>query len=306
MNVIVTGGNGFLGSNVVRRFLKDNHSILVFSKNCNNITDVLDRVQYIKSDNDDLILHKESIRAFKPHIVIHCGWFGGNSHADINDPGQFYHNLPSSIKLIEIINELESKPMFVGFGSFAENGKINYPISEEDLENPTNLYGLSKLTFKNYSKMLCEAYGIAWIWIKPCYIYGPNDVKTRLIPRLVSKFIKNEEVILDECKSTVDYLYIDDFANYVYQLITTNRLGVYHLCSGNQYKIREIIELIKKLTNSNSKLVFDENKNRDSTFDYVCGNNKKLKNALDIKNNVDLVEGLTKTINYERSSYNKG
>jgi UDP-glucose 4-epimerase len=306
MNIIITGGNGFLGSSIVRKFLNSNHNVLVFSKNSNNISDILHKIKYIQSDNDDLILHKDAISTFQPHVVVHCGWFGGNSHADINDMNQFHRNVPSSIKLIEIINELENKPMFVGFGSFAENGKMRYQISEQDSENPTNLYGLSKLTFKNYSKMLCDSYGIDWTWIKPCYIYGPNDVKTRLIPRLISKFIKHEDVVLDECKSIVDYLYIDDFSEYVYQLITTRCLGVYHLCSGNQYKLRDIVVLIKKLTNSKSAVIFDKTKNRDSAFDYVCGNNHKLKSVLNVENNVNLIEGIKKTINYERSCSNKG
>lgn len=302
MNVIVTGGNGFLGSNIVRRFLKDNHKLLVFSKNSNNILDIIGSIEYVSSDNESITLHKSVIERFKPDAVIHCGWFGGNSHKDIDDLRQFYDNLPSSMRFIELLNELENKPAFIGFGSFAEYGEIKHPINEYHFENPVNLYGLSKLTLKNYSSMLCKEFKMDWTWIRPCYIYGPNDVKTRLIQRLISKFIKNESVVLDECNSTVDYLYIDDFTNYVYQLVITKSTGVYNLCSGNQYRLRDIIQLIKGLTNSNSEVIFDKSKNRESVFNYVCGNNGKIKSVVNTENVVDLINGLTKTINYERSS----
>jgi nucleoside-diphosphate-sugar epimerase len=306
MNVVVTGGNGFLGSNIVRRFLKDNHNLLVFSRNSNNILDILDKIEYVPSDNESLLLHKNTIKRFSPNVVIHCGWFGGNSHTDIDDPGQFHYNLPSSIKLVEFLNELKTKPSFVGFGSFAEYGEIRHPITEYEVEKPVNLYGLSKLAFKNYSQMLCKKFNIDWTWIRPCYIYGPNDVKTRFIPTLISRFIKNENITLDECNTTIDYLYIDDFTNYVYELIIIKSTGIYNLCSGNQYKLRDIIQITKELLNSSSEVIFDKSKNRSSVFNYICGDNEKLKSALNIENSVDLIKGLTKTINYERSSYLKG
>lgn len=305
MKILVTGGNGFLGSSIVRKFLDNNHNLLVFSKNCNNLLDILDNIEYVSSDNESILVHKNTIEQFCPHVVIHCGWFGGNSHTDIDDIGQFHYNLPSSIKFIEFINELKHKPAFVGFGSFAEYGEIKYPVTECEIEKPVNLYGLSKLSFKNYSESLCKKFNIDWTWVRPCYIYGPNDVKTRFIPTLISRFIKNESITLDECNSTIDYLYIDDFTNYVYKLIITKSTGVYNLCSGNQYIIRDIIEIVRGLTDSKSEVIFDKSKNRQSVFNYTCGSNEKIKRALNIENVVDLTKGLIKTINYERSSYLK-
>jgi len=89
-------------------------------------------------------------------------------------------------------------------------------------------------------------------------------------------------------------------------LIIIKSTGIYNLCSGNQYKLRDIIQITKELLNSSSEVIFDKSKNRSSVFNYICGDNEKLKSALNIENSVDLIKGLTKTINYERSSYLKG
>jgi nucleoside-diphosphate-sugar epimerase len=302
MNIIVTGGNGFLGSNIVKKFIKEKNNLLVFSKNNNNLLDVLDKINYISSNSDELILYKNTIIEFKPDAVIHCGWFGGNKYNDINDIKQFHDNIPSSIKLIELLSELDKKPSFIGFGSFSEYGTIFKQATEDDTENPTNLYGLSKLTFKNYSKLLCNQYNINWTWIRPCFVYGPNDVKTRLIPRLINKFINNENITLDECNSTLDYLYVEDFVRYVYQLTLKKSIGIYNLCSGNEYKLKDVINLIKSLTNSSSEIVFDSSINRGASFNYVCGNNEKIQKTLNIKNSTNLTLGITNIINYEKSS----
>ena len=151
MNIIITGGNGFLGSNIARKLLKEQHKVYIFSQNTNNIEDILPKILFDYSDIKSIITYKDKIEVFSPDIVIHCGWSGGNSYNDINSLNQFYDNIDPSIKLLELLNQLNKKPKFVGFGSFAEYGILTSPVGEETQELPTNLYGLSKYTFKNPS-----------------------------------------------------------------------------------------------------------------------------------------------------------
>jgi nucleoside-diphosphate-sugar epimerase len=298
MNIIITGGNGFLGSNIARRLLKENHNVYLFSNNANNIKDILPQVLFDYSSTRSLPLFKERIEAFAPDILIHCGWNGGNSYADTNSIDQFYENVDPSISLLQLLSKLNKKPKFVGFGSFAEYGEISDPVSETVQEAPTNLYGLSKYTFKKYSEMLCKQQDMEWVWIRPCYVYGPGDVSTRLVPSVVNKCINNEAVLLNECTSIVDYIYIDDFVNSIYFLILSEHTGVYNICSGKQYRIREIVEQIYKQTKSSSSIKFNSNLNRTSTYSYTCGDRSKLNKAIGVLKQVSLSEGLERVINY--------
>jgi len=296
MNVIITGGNGFLGSNIARRLLKQNHKVYIFSNNINNIEDILPEVIFDYSDTKSLPAFEKKIETFSPDIVIHCGWSGGNSYADTNSVDQFYENVDPSISLLQLLGKLNKKPKFVGFGSFAEYGNISTPVSEEVQEIPTNLYGLSKYTFKKYSEMLCSRYEMEWVWIRPCYVYGPGDVSTRLLPSIVAKFLSNETVVLDECTSIADYIYIDDFVNSIYFLILTEHTGVYNICSGKQYKIRDIVEQVHKQVGSSSTIKFDSTLARSSTYSYICGSRSKLDNAIGNLEQISLTEGLEKVI----------
>jgi UDP-glucose 4-epimerase len=300
MNILITGGNGFLGSNVAKHLHKNGHRLYIFSKNTSNIEEILPEVWLDRAHTQDLSSYRERIVEFEPDVVIHFGWSGGNSYADINSITQLTENVQAGVEFIQLLSTLPKKPKFIGLGSFAEYGYHDQPLDETAQEAPINLYGLSKYTFKNYSKMLCELYGMEWGWIRPCYTYGPGDVQTRLIPSLISKFLLNEAILLDECATTIDYLYVEDFAKFIYPVITTKATGVYNVCSSNQYKLRDVISLIKELSCSTSNVQYDPSKNRTNISNFMCGDNTRINKLTNLKT-TDLTNGILKTIQYEKS-----
>jgi hypothetical protein len=120
-------------------------------------------------------------------------------------------------------------------------------IDENTEELPISFYGTAKLVLKQYSEIFCLKNNIDWVWIRPCFVYGPKDVSTRLIPSLISKCLKNEDIILDECKTIIDIIHIKDFIELTYNLIINNNVGVYNISSGIVYPLKEIINNIYEL-----------------------------------------------------------
>jgi len=272
MKIVVTGANGFIGSNIVKK-LSLEYDVYPIYKDYNNIINL------------------------SPDILIHCGWYGGSNYLYNNDINQFHQNVNTGVELIEILKQIPKKTKFIGFGSFAEFGFKNHIIDENTQESPSDLYGLSKYVFKMYSQMLCEQSNIDWVWVRPCYVYGPGDVSTRLIPTIINKFLNNQEVILDECNKTIDYLYIDDFIEMLHKILKQPATGIYNICSGEKYNLMEIINQIHFLTNSKSNIMFNSDLNRNSP-QYICGNNQKVVNLTNYSPKIDLKEGLIKTINF--------
>lgn len=301
MNVLITGGNGFLGFNLIKKLLSEGHKLFVFSKDTSNLNSIMDQIQFGYGHTKDLVSFKDNIILFSPDIIIHCGWSGGNSYIELNDLKQVYDNIEPGIEFLKLLNQLPKKPKFIGFGSILEYGKYSTPANELQKENPIDLYGLSKLTFKNYSKMICDLWEIDWVWIRPSYIYGPYDIKTRLVPSLIDKFLKGEDVTLDECNKKIDYLYIDDFITLTYKLITSSYTGVYNICSGKTYNLKEMIDIIYSLSNSNSRINFDPSLNRKFASSYICGDNNKIITTLNHLPQIDIKTGLLKTISHHRN-----
>ena len=157
MNILVTGGRGFLGSNIIKKLFLERHNVYLLSKDCNDI--------------------KSEIITFSPDIIIHCGWAGGNSYKDINNSNQFSKNINTSIDLVEALKEIPKKTKFIGFGSFAEYGSQNFIINEEIQEHPSDLYGLSKYTFKKYSQLVCNQHNIDWFNLS----INPNPEAIKLL-----------------------------------------------------------------------------------------------------------------------------
>ena len=277
MKILITGGSGFIGSNIIRKLSLQKHIVYSLPKNIDSI--------------------KLEVSKFSPDVIIHCGWSGGNSYQSINNSNQFTENLNTSIQLVESLKDINHKTKFIGFGSFTEYGDMDFIVDENTQESPIDLYGLSKYAFKRYSELICKQNNIDWTWVRPCYVYGPGDVPTRLIPTIINKFLTNEEVVLDECNKTIDYMYIDDFVDLLYKLLISESTGIYNICSGYQYNLKETINKIFKLTNSKSKLSFNPELNRNSPL-YICGDNTKIKKITNTEINTDLESGILKTINY--------
>ncbi len=274
----MTGRSGFLGSNLYDK-LRNKHDIHVVDRNL------------------DI---SETIENVSPDIFIHVGWAGGNNYNDVNDVKQF-DNVTYGVKIIETLRKLKNDVIFIGYGSFAEYGLINNPIPETEIENPINLYGYSKLALKQFAESRCKKSNVKFIWVRPCYIYGPGDIHTRLIPRIIMKCLNNEHIQLDSCQKIIDYLYVDDYSEMLNSIIDNPIENVYNICSGKQYLLKDVITKIHSIVGNNNSITFSESCDRNLTSTMICGNNTKILSHAKISELTDIEVGLRKTIDYFKS-----
>lgn len=294
MKVIVTGGNGFLGSHLVHWLVKSQIPCLVLSRHFDRLADVFQSIQFCTLTGG-YAEHAGQIQAFAPTHIVHLAWEGGNAYKDVNDVQQFYSNIPDGIDLLRILASLSVRPRFVGVGSFAEYGRLTAPACETQSDAPVTLYGVAKSTFKTLSRKFCEDHDIAWTWIRPCYIYGPNDVPTRLIPRVAQTLLNHAIVSLDSCGGTIDYLYVADFSSAVAKILETNATGVFNVCSGEECRVRDVVDIIARQTNATSLLEYTQVSERGMTSIYMCGNNARLR-AIGWSPTVSLEVGINNVI----------
>jgi nucleoside-diphosphate-sugar epimerase len=302
MKILITGGNGFLGKNTAEFLLKENHKVMILSRNCNNLEYIFNKVQFLKTDSD-YSHYEEEILKFSPDVTIHFAWDGGNNRKDSNGLNQIYKNITNSVYLLEILGKLKHKTKFIGVGCFGEYGDIFKQATEDQIESPTTFYGLSKNIFKNISNMYCKQNSIEWAWIRPCYIYGYGDVSTRLIPSVINNLLQNKKIELDMCNKTIDYLHVYDFCTAISSILESHDDGIINICSGKEYNLKNIIIFIEN-TIKNYKLIhYNSNENNNI---YVCGSNLKLKSKTLWTPTINIEDGIISTIErYKNEKLNR-
>ena len=127
-------------------------------------------------------------------------------------------------------------------------------------------------------------------------VYGPDDGENWLIPYLINKMLSHETVDTTLGEQVWDYLYIDDVSKAFSKININEPLGIVNLSSATEIKIKDLINTIKKLTNSKSTINFRAIEYRKDKVMYMNGNNAKLKYKLNWSPEISLEFGLLQTI----------
>lgn len=262
--IVVTGGRGFLGTHLVRR-LKERGATKVIPL-AHRDYDLRDRVQVQRMFDD---LH--------PEVIIHLAAVVGGIGANQLRPGSFfYDNAVMGIQLIEEAR-LHAIQKFVQVGTICAYPKFTpVPFKEEDLWNgypeETNApYGLAKKMLLVQLQAYRQEYGFNGIYLLPVNLYGPGDnndlVTSHVIPAMIRKFKEANEQNLSSVtlwgdgSPTREFLYVEDAAEGI--VLATERYDKpepVNLGSGEEIKIKDLADLIKRLTGYQGAIIWDTTK----------------------------------------------
>jgi GDP-L-fucose synthase len=262
--VLVTGGAGFLGKNLVRK-LKE--------KGCRNIF-----VPHIEDyDLTRLEDVKRAYRDGKPDIVIHLAAKVGGIEANRRNPGSFfYENLMMGVQMMEIGRQ-EGIEKFVAIGTICSYPKFTpVPFKEENIWNgypeETNApYGLAKKMLLVQSQAYRQQYGFNSIFLLPVNLYGPGDnfdlTSSHVIPALIRKCVEARRQGVDKIvvwgtgKPTREFLYVEDAAEGIILAAEEyNKSEPVNLGAGFEISIKDLVKLIVQLTGFKGRVAWDKTK----------------------------------------------
>lgn len=206
MKVVITGANGQLGKDIVKALSSFPWETYALGRNELDITDA-DSV-------------KEKLNEIKPDIVIHTAAYTQVDQAESDEENAFVVNAYGTRNLAVATEKLQSKFCYIST-DYVFNGQATTPYKEYDQTSPLGVYGRSKYAGEELTKTLCSKYFIvrtSWVY----GLYGNNFVKTML--RLAQE--KPEiGVVYDQVGSPT---YTVDLANFLIDLVQTEKYGVYH------------------------------------------------------------------------------
>ena len=298
--VIVTGGKGFLGSEVVAQ---------LELYGCKKI--------FAPRKRDfDLTKTKEIKRLYleaKPHTIIHLAAVVGGIGANRENPGKFfYDNLIMGTQLMELARQFKVEK-FVAIGTICAYPKFTpVPFKEADLwqgypEETNAPYGLAKKMLLVQAQAYREQYNFNAIYLLPVNLYGPRDNfnpdSSHVIPALIKKCIEaktkgeSEIVVWGDGSPTREFLYVKDAAQGI--LLATqkyNETDPVNLGSGQEISIKDLVNLIVKLTGFEGKIIWDKTKPNGQPRRCLDTSKAYEKFAFKAKKNFE--EGLKATIDW--------
>ena len=296
--LLITGSNGFIGSNLVQVIPQKKFEVHTlsrsmypgFNKSINQ--HILDMNKYEQVTN--------LINDIKPQYVIHLAGV-----ATIKESVYDYLNTAKSIyvstvNLAEACRNVQDFKQFLMAGSSKEYGSIESK-SRKIVENtpllPNNPYGIAKVAAEKYLTYLNTAYGFPYTVMRTFTTYGRTDSTDFFIEKTIHDMFKGSEVQIIEPNAIRDWIYIEDTAaGYLHALGNKNAVGeAFNLCSGVGHTAIDVVNIIRKFTKSKSKVKI---RGKSNSFDpeVLIGSNSKAFRLLGWRPRYNLERGLEATI----------
>lgn len=296
--VLITGGTGFIGRNVVDELISRGWEVhsLVFPPFAPEKEGL---IQYEMN-----LMGTDAVNKFlKEHNfenLIHLAWYVG--------PKCHVHDLNldwtlATLNLLKNFKENGGK-RFAGAGTISEyEYKYGYLLEDETPTSPKTLYGESKNSIYKIASVYCKQNGIEFKWPRIFNLYGPAEKSQRLMPSVINSCLKGEDVKVSDCLKFQDYLHVKDTACGIVDVFESDIEGAVNICSGKPVQLRAIVEKIAELTNFKGKILWGA---IPAAFgdEVVVGNNEKLK-SIGWNQKYSLEEGLKETIDWWKE-HNKG
>lgn len=272
-NILITGGAGFIGSHVVRRFVKNytNYHIfnldkLTYAGNLENIKDIEQNENYtfLKNDICDAQSILELFQKYRFEAVIHLA---AESHVDrsISDPGSFVQtNVIGTLNLLNAFKETW-KDNFQGrifyhistdevYGSLGATGLF----TEETPYDPQSPYSASKASSDHFVRAYGNTYNVPYVISNCSNNYGPNQFPEKLIPLAINNVKNNKSIpVYGKGENIRDWLFVEDHARAIDVVFHKATPGeTYNIGGFNEWKNIDLIKILCK--------VMDEELERES------------------------------------------
>lgn len=251
---LLIGGGGFIGSNLAKELIFQNHRVTIFSlgeaKNNQNLTNILPQIRYIEGDIKDIALLKNSIK--KDHYVFDLA----ASSIPSSTPNEAISDILNHTHLFEIACQKKvNKIIFASSGGGVYGNKEKMPISELQHLQPSSPHSISKATLEYYLDYFAKQSQIPYLIYRISNPYGPYQSPKPgfgLVPTLFHHVLNNTPpTLFDNGEAIRDFIYAEDLVKAIScSFDKNNHFNTYNIGSGKGTKTIEVWHKIKEITDS--------------------------------------------------------
>ena len=301
MNILVTGGAGFIGSHIVDQFVGEGHRVSVIDDlSTGKRKQVHRKAVFYKLDvcspRVEKVFKKE-----RPLVIVHMA-----AQIDVRksteDPVfDAEVNITGILRLLELaVRYGTQKIIFASSGGTVYGEQEAFPASESHPTRPLSPYGISKLTCEYYLDYYRHAAGLKYVALRLANVYGPRqhaDGEVGVVAIFAQQMLTGEQPRINGTGlQTRDYVYIGDVVEAVRAALVPSVEGIFNVGTGTETTVNEIFTRLKELTNSQCQEIHGPAKKGEQIRSVLDAS--KLEKETDWAPGVSLSEGLDETVKF--------
>ena len=301
MNVLVTGGAGFIGSHVVDRFIREGHQV-----------SVLDNLSTgkRKNVNREVVFYKADIcstrleRLFKrerPVVIVHLAAQINIRESTDNPMFDANVNIIGTINLLQLaVKYGVQKVVFASSGGAVYGEQRQFPVPESHPTYPLSPYGISKLSCEYYLEYFRHVAGLGYAALRFSNVYGPRqnpEGEAGVIAIFSKQLLKGQQPLINGSGlQTRDYVYVRDVVESVMIASDQQLNGIYNVGTGEETTVNDIFHRLKAITGIESTELHGRGKRGEQKRSVLdCS---KFTRETGWEPPVSLTEGLAETVEF--------
>ena len=287
--IVITGHNGFLGSNLLSKLISEKYKIIGISK-------TIKKNNSIKQIKRNILNIKDSDIA-KNSCIIHLAAITNVAYCEKYPEECYKVNAIATQKILEIARKKNCSLIYPSTSHvYAIPHKL--PIKEAHPTNATSVYSESKISGEKLCETYSKSYGLNISVLRLFSTYGPKNSEYKVESRIITQLLSNRSIKIGNLFPKRDFVYIDDVIR-AFQTVMKNLKGfnTYNVGSERSYSIQEICNILKKLSGKKNPVIVQKTKIRKNDVKNVVSDCSKIK-KLGWKPEISINEGLELTLNW--------
>lgn len=303
-HVLVTGGLGFIGSNLTKYLIKLGYNVSVIDNlmlgKTDNLNEIKDKVQIVVGDVRNF---KDLEKAKKVDYIVHLAASSASPMFWEHLRDSVANNIDGYLSVLEFAKTTGvKKVLYASTSSIYGNNKT--PLKEDDKVTPPNFYSVTKLTMEHLSEVYSKTYGLECIGYRFMSVYGQGEGSKGRFANLASQFLwqmlrGERPVIYGNGLQRRDFTNVMDICRAIEMGISSKKkFGsiVFNVGYGKDYSLLDLVEVINNVIGKNIKPKLVNNPMKENYIYTQLADLKKINRFLGFRPRVTLSEGIKSLI----------
>jgi UDP-glucose 4-epimerase len=303
MKIAVTGGAGFIGSNIVDAYVAAGHEVVILDNfSSGNEANINPNARVIKMDITDNAIHE--IFAQERFEVLNHHAAQISVRVSVEHPAMDATlNIMGGLNLYEACHKTGvRRVIFASSGGAVYGEQFYFPADEKHPQRPSSPYGVTKLTNEKYLYYYQLNYGLESVILRYTNVYGPRqsaDGEAGVVAIFTEKMLRGEQPTINgDGTQTRDYVYVDDVVRANVLALEPKAKGVYNVCTNNEQSVNTIFQQVQYRTGSKCQKLHGPAKQGEQK--RSCCTYQKIQTQLGWKPHINLEHGLELTVAWFR------